>query len=591
MKKRNFKSIAAVLLVLSMLLGSLTLVSASGTAVPTTAPGPTNVVPTTSSTGETETTNGSYDDGYNNGYDDGYSDGWNDGYGSGWNDGYYNGAEENKDIFTIIRERIEEIRYNIQNFFKTLEKKIKAALGISDIDKNYLPSADITNLGEDVETYYLCKEFNEKMEALIYPQKPISYVKTAKVGIEITDCTGGKLVAGIVNPIVESYLVDDVTEYEYEQYYAPGMQGVYVTPEGLTSAKKTVNEDGTTDYEFVLIEESTFYDGEEDYLLDSKGELGYGSFYNYDVADVLLMDYFDADPAKIKKATIRYPGTTVKATADAEGRITALDILMPVEGSGKGQVYLISLDVEAKGYRNEGFTITYPEININPDGLPDGSEATLEENAEAIALCEEFNTLFNDFSEAVSDKATIKRKKNIDVEATDVPGVVASVINPVIDNFTGETVKEETINKGEMPESTPYIELYPVGLITAEKTANEDGTTDYKFVLAKEAAHFDGRRTYGVRLVDGEVTECTLQHNAIGKAINIEYIDLGPIDVREADIRYPGATITAKTDAQGRLVSYNVVTEAEGYVTAKAYISFTIGLAGTETDSFEIIYS
>ena len=114
MKKRNFKSIAAVLLVLSMLLGSLTLVSAAQT-----------VVPTTSSTGETETTNGSYDDGYNNGYDDGYSDGWNDGYGSGWNDGYYNGAEENKDIFTIILERIEEIRYNIQNFFKTLENTIK----------------------------------------------------------------------------------------------------------------------------------------------------------------------------------------------------------------------------------------------------------------------------------------------------------------------------------------------------------------------------------------------------------------------------------------------------------------------------------
>ncbi|MBR2417955.1 MAG: hypothetical protein IKB12_04920 [Clostridia bacterium] len=210
MKKRNFKSIAAMLLVLTMLFSMVTLVSAEGTEVPTTTP-----------SGETETTDGSYDDGYNDGYDDGYSDGYFDGYGSGWHDGYYNGAEENKDIFTIIRERIEEIRYNIQNFFKELRKKFLAAFGLSDIDKNYLPSADSENLGEDTEAYFLCKEFNEKMDALKYPMKPISYVKTAKVGIDIVDCTGGKLVAGIVNPVVESYLVDDVTEYEYEQYYAP----------------------------------------------------------------------------------------------------------------------------------------------------------------------------------------------------------------------------------------------------------------------------------------------------------------------------------------------------------------------------------
>lgn len=581
MKKRNFKSIAAMLLVLTMLFSMVTLASAKGTEVPTTTP-----------SGETETTDGSYDDGYNDGYDHGYSDGYFDGYGSGWYDGYYNGAEENKDIFTIIRERIEEIRYNIQNFFKELRKKFLAAFGLSDIDKNYLPSADIANLGEDTEAYYLCKEFNEKMEALNYPMKPISYVKTAKVGIDIVDCTGGKLVAGIVNPVVESYLVDDVTEYEYEQYYAPGMQVVYVTPEGLKSATKTVNEDGTTDYEFVLIEEATFFDGEDDYLLDSNGELSFGNFYNYDVADVLLMSYFDADPVKIKRATIRYPGTTVKATADAEGRITALDILMPVEGSGKASAYLLNLNVEAKGYRNEGFTITYPEININPDGLPDGSEATLEENAEATALCEEFNTLFNGFSTAVPDTATIKRTRNIDAEASDVSSVVESVVNPIIESFTGETVKEETVNKGEMPESTPYIELYPVGLITAEKTANEDGTTDYKFVLAKEAAHFDSRRTYGVRLVDGKVTECSLQHNSISKAINFEYMDLGAIDVKEADFRYPGATITAKTDAQGRLVSYNVISSSSCEATASVGpINVTASFDVTDTDNFEIIYS
>lgn len=585
MKKRNFKSIAAMLLVLTMLFSMVTLVSAEGTEVPTTTP-----------SGETETTDGSYDDGYNDGYDDGYSDGFSDGYGSGWSDGYYNGVEDNKDIFTIIRERIEEIRYNIQDFFKELRRKFLAAFGLSDIDKNYLPAADSENLGEDTEAYYLCEEFNEKMDALKYPMKPISYVKTAKVGIDIVDCTGGKLVAGIVNPVVESYLVDDVTEYEYEQYYAPGMQAVYVTPEGLKSATKTVNEDGTTDYEFELIEEATFFDGEDDYLLDSNGELSYGNFYNYDVADVLLMSYFDADPVKIKRATIRYPGTTVKATADAEGRITALDILMPVEGSGKASAYLLNLKVEAKGYRNEGFTITYPDFDfdIDTDLIPDESQDTLEDDAEAAAIIEEFQGIVNDTAAAIPDDATLTRTRDLQVQITDCPGgnTVASILAPIVDNFTGETTDTETLKEGETSYLLDTISLYPAGLITAEKTANEDGTTDYSFVLASEQAVFDGVRTYGVKYADGELVESALQHHYICMGVIPETLDLGPVTINNADIYYHGATITAKVDAEGRLVSYNVTSTVEGTGTGKVGpISATIGLAGNDTETIEIIYS
>ena len=596
MKNRNFRTLAAFLIVFAMLFSMATLVSAESKASPvyTTAPGPTNVVPSTAPSGEIETTNGSYDDGYNAGYDDGYDSGFSDGYQNGWYDGFYNGQEENKDIFTIIRERIEEIRYNIQNFYKNLEKKIKEALGISDIDKNYLPSADIENLGEDTEALNLCMEFNEKAEALQYPEKPISYVKTAKVGIEIVDCTGGKLVAGIVNPIVEDYLVDEVSEYEYEQDYATGMQSVYVNPRGLKSATKTVNDDGTTDYEFVLIEESTFFDGEDDYILDSNGELSYGNFYNYDVADVLMMYYFDADPVKIKKATIHYPGTTIKAKADEQGRLITLDILMPVEGSGTASLYLMTIDVEAKGYRNEGFTITYPEykLDIDPDIVPDGSEKTLQNDAEAIAVCEEFNGIYQGFRDAAPDNAAIKRTMNLDAEAIDTPSVIASIINPIIDNFSGESVKEETVEKGDISSIMNYAYLDPAGLTVAEKTVNEDGSTDYKFVLAKETSLFDGNRTYGVRLVDGEVQQCDLHHDEIGKAIYLEYLDLSPVEIRKAQISYSGATITAKTDVQGRLVSYNVITKAEGSATGKAgFVSATISLSGTDTDSVEIIYS
>ena len=577
MKKRNFRTITALLLVFMMLFGSVTLVSAEGT------------------TETPETTTGSYDegydDGYNSGYDDGYNDGFSDGYGSGWYDGFYNGVEENKDIFTIIRERIEEIRYNMQNFFKTLKKRIQTALGISEIDKNYLPSADTTNLGEDDDIYYLCEEFNEKAYNLCYPEKPISYTKTAKVGIEIVDCTGGKLVADLANPIVEDYLVDEVTEYTYQQYYASGMQHVYVNPYGLQSATKTVNEDGTTDYEFLLVDEATFFDGEDDYLLDSDGNLGYGNFYNYDVSDVMIMSYLNFDPVKIKCATIYYPGTTVKATADAEGRLITLDILMPVEGSGKVNM---GLNVELKGYRNESFDISYPDFDfdIDTDLIPDESQDTLEDDAEATAIIEEFQEIVNDTAAAIPDDATLTRTRNLKIKVNDCPAAVKSVVQNIVDGFTGETTDTETLKKGEPSYLLDTISLYPAGLTTAEKIVNEDGSIDYNFVLASEKAVFDGVRTYGVKYADGELAESALQHHYICMGVIPENLDLGPVKISSADIYYQGAIITAKVDAEGRLVSYNVTSTVEGTGTGKVGpISATIGLAGNDTETIEIVYS
>ncbi len=577
MKNRNFRTITALLLALMMLFGSVTFVSAEGT------------------TETPETTTGSYDegydDGYNSGYNDGYTDGFGDGYNNGFDDGYYEDQDGGLGIFETIRERIYEIRYRIESFFKSLRKKFRETFGISYIDKDYLPSADTTNLGEDDDIYYLCEEFNDMARVLCYPEKPINYIKTAKVGIEIVDCTGGKLVADLANPIVEDYLVDEVTEYTYQQFFASGMQSVYVNPYGLQSATKTVNEDGTTDYEFLLVDEATFFDGEDDYLLDSDGNLGYGNFYNYDVSDVMLMSYLNFDPVKIKCATIYYPGTTVKATADAEGRLITLDILMPVEGSGKVNM---GLNVELKGYRNESFDISYPEFSfdIDTDLIPDESQDTLEDDDDAAIIIEEFQNLVNDTAAAIPDDAALTRTRDLEVEIGDCPQVVKGIVQPIIDNFTGETTDTETLKKGETSYLLDTISLYPAGLITAEKTANEDGTTDYSFVLASEKAVFDGVRTYGVKYADGELVESALQHHYICMGVIPENLDLGPVKISSADIYYQGAIITAKVDAEGRLVSYNVTSTVEGTGTGKTGpISATIGLAGNDTETIEIVYS
>lgn len=581
MKKRNFRTITALLLVFMMLFGSMTLASAEGT------------------TETPETTTGSYDEGYDDGYNSGYNDGYNDGNNDGYNNGYdsgYNDAKENKDFFDIIRERIYDLQERLDDFYDSIESHFKKTFNIGGIDKKYLPDEDQVTIFDDNDYSddQLCYDFNDLMNSLYYPGEPMKYTKTEKVGVEITECPGGKLTAALLNPIIENYLVDEVTEYKTSGGYAPGMQAVRLYPYGVKSAKLTENADGTKAYEFVLIEEATYYDGEMDIPIDPyTGEVDYyGSNYHYQAADILFVDSFNGDPFEITHATVLYPGATIKATTDTEGRVVTLDINMPVKGSGRVKLGLIGADIELAGYRNEGFVITYPGLDLDIDIEIPEDQVTLEGNEEAAALCAEFQKLINDFSWGVPDNAVIKRTDTLDIEATDLPGAVASIVNPIIDKFTGTNTNEETVIKGDYPYLIDSIRIYPEALVTAEKTANEDGTTDYKFVLAKEQAHYDGYETYGVKYVDGTWQATEIYHGYIGKGVYIENADLGPVTITSADITFAGATITAKTDAQGRLINYEIINPVVGSGTGKvAYISATVTIEGIETETIEIIYN
>ena len=66
---------------------------------------------------------------------------------------------------------------------------------------------------------------------------------------------------------------------------------------------------------------------------------------------------------------------------------------------------------------------------------------------------------------------------------------------------------------GLIPISAPKcITVCSIQFLTvAEKTVNEDGTTDYRFEVIEEAAYFDGYQTRGVRMIDGEVVYYNLQ--------------------------------------------------------------------------------
>lgn len=236
----------------------------------------------------------------------------------------------------------------------------------------------------------------------------------------------------------------------------------------------------------------------------------------------------------------------------------------------------------------------YSEVEISKpdkDFIPDGSQATLEGNAEAKALCDEFNALINGFIE-IKEPVTVTKKADVGMTAKDFPAVIASVVNSIIDGLTGETTSVASYVEGDYAYNFQQTELYPSGLVKAEKTVNEDGTTDYKFVLKKEAAFYNGDETYGVKLVDGEITGTVLQHDLTADTLYIEAADLGPAVITEARIIYPGATVTAKTDAKGRLVKYDVNMPVEGSGTGKvSLITVTLSVEGYRNEGFTMDYS
>lgn len=320
-----------------------------------------------------------YDDGYNDGWDDGYESGEWDGYDEGYYDGYYEGYYEamnsEKDVVTIfdridafyedLLERIELIKEKFIEFFQKLFKTGDYAVTEEAYpDTDFIPSPDQATLAGDEDAQALCDEFNALINNFPDNHGGVDVTKTAEVGIEITDCPGGEIVKKLVQPVVDEYLIDsESTEYFYEDDYVYFFQETYVDPAGLVSAKKTVNEDGTTDYEFKLLAEACFYNGYHTYpvtIEDGEAVEAYG-LYHYNVADVIIVEYFYYDEVTVTKAEIVYPGATITAKTDAQGRLVEYNIDMPVNGEATGKFGLVKVDIGLDGYRNEGYSMVYDD--------------------------------------------------------------------------------------------------------------------------------------------------------------------------------------------------------------------------------------
>lgn len=322
-----------------------------------------------------------YDSGYNEGWDDGYNTGEWDGYDDGWGDGYYEGYYDaiqdmnSKEVITIfdrwdafiedLRERMEYIIYEIKDFFaklfKTGDYAPEVPIDPDDSDYiNFIPEGFEGTLADDENTAALCEEFNGLINSFVESvPADVAITKTVNVDVQATDLP--QVVQKIVQPVIENFLVDDsTTNYYEEDEWAYGVQRTLLMPQYLKAAAKSVNEDGTTYYRFEVIEEAAYYDGYQTRgvrMLD--GEVLYYNLQHEYIADTIYVEDGYLDPITVTNAKIVYPGATVTAKIDAQGRLVEYDVNMPVKGEATGKAGFITATVSLSGYRNEGFLMDY----------------------------------------------------------------------------------------------------------------------------------------------------------------------------------------------------------------------------------------
>ncbi|MBQ3137853.1 MAG: hypothetical protein IJB74_10295 [Clostridia bacterium] len=221
---------------------------------------------------------------------------------------------------------------------------------------------------------------------------------------------------------------------------------------------------------------------------------------------------------------------------------------------------------------------------------PSGNASVPSSKAEIAAA---YNKAVND-AKHYTGKVTLKKHDIIDVQLKDLPAIAEKIITPVIANLTKTEPKEAVfenavgvddntreLTKWIIPGGGRDAALQEAGIASATATANADGGYTMVITLIAETSTFDGTST----------TSEPTHHKSIMDPLELGSLDLGPITISNADLKYPGATMTATVDSQGRLTYLKQQLPLEGSGTGKAGISLTLNLAGSMDGTYEFIYA
>lgn len=233
------------------------------------------------------------------------------------------------------------------------------------------------------------------------------------------------------------------------------------------------------------------------------------------------------------------------------------------------------------------------EYEAYPVYITAPGQDTLEGNKEAAELCNEFNGLMEEFYN-LSANAEITKNAYVDVWLTDstLSRTSEIIIDEVLDSFLVEESIDGYFEKGESVYFMQDIVLSPEFITSATKINGYDGGYYYEFEVMQEAAYFDGYSTYGIYENEHGYEFYELYHENVADTLHIEYLDIGPFNVSNASILYPGAIICAYVDSEGRITDLYIDMPVEGVGDVSlAFANGTIALEGYRYEDYTIFYN
>ncbi len=200
-------------------------------------------------------------------------------------------------------------------------------------------------------------------------EQNMTAVQTENTAINVDDCSVPSAL-NMVNNIVKKFTGEKSATYSFANGQATGVRpdGKAVEDEGVVAptqvippknknfelteagaAEATARKDGeNTVYTIKIVEESTTLSSPVP--ANNAAAIGYLDLTK--ISDKI-------SGAQITEANMHYPGSTVTATVNKEGKLIKLELYLPMDGYGAAKIFVANGNASFSGSQTETWTFTY----------------------------------------------------------------------------------------------------------------------------------------------------------------------------------------------------------------------------------------
>ncbi len=215
-------------------------------------------------------------------------------------------------------------------------------------------NAPASNDPSSLSKAQIIEKMNDYMKALKAEQNVKAH-KSENITVEITDCSVPAAVS-LINNIVKNLAGSEEIDYSIANGATASGETMFglIPPTNkdflLTDASvltATAKASGTdTVYTVVLVEESTTIGSPVP--THNSSAIGYLDLASLDLPGVTIAE-----------ADMKYPGSTVEITVNADGKVTKLVNKLPMSGYGQAQISFFNGNATFQGALDESWTFTY----------------------------------------------------------------------------------------------------------------------------------------------------------------------------------------------------------------------------------------